>query len=125
VHDGLRWSTRKSAFRTSAQKIVLLFGDAPPHLEQLPLCVELAQNFRRRQHGRISTISCRHRLPEFKLIAEAGGGEAFVLKDSPRILEELVVLIFGERHRAEVMSFFDLHPDPDAGASKEKGRIGR
>lgn len=110
VEEGLKWAIFNNEFRPSARKVVLLFGDRPPHEEDLPLCLSLATQFRNEQNGVVSTITCRQRypIPHFGEISRAGGGEAFTLKDSRRIMEELLVLLFGSRHRKDVVEFFEL-----------------
>lgn len=110
VEEGLKWALANNDFRPSARKVILLFGDRPPHEEDHPLCVSLASQFRNDQNGIVSTITCRQNypIPHFVQISRAGGGEAFILKDSRRIMEELLVLLFGNRHRKDVVAFFEL-----------------
>ncbi len=112
VQEGLRWSLANNAFRRKARKMILLFGDAPPRPRDLPTCLWVAGQFRDRDGGIVSTITCRsrQRLPEFVAIAQAGGGEAFLIQNHARIMEELLVLIFGGEHRKDVIRFFGLEP---------------
>jgi len=73
VVAGLRWAVTQNGFRRRARKVVLLFGDAPPHKQDVRRCVEAAAAFRRTQGGIVSTVTCGGRpLPEFVRIAEAG-----------------------------------------------------
>ena len=115
VHYGLQWSISNNAFRPGARKVILLFGDAPPHPQDINVCLALARQFHEDQGGIVSTISCRNMrgIPEFVAIARFGGGEAFLLNDHRRIMEELLVLMFGNKHREEVMKFFELQAMPD------------
>ncbi|MHB8867097.1 MAG: VWA domain-containing protein [Pirellulaceae bacterium] len=110
VHEGLRWSIEQNAFRPQARKVILLFGDAPPHREDLPACLRMVSDFHGQQQGIVNTVTCRspRKLPEFLEIAEVGGGEAFVTADERQIMTQLVVLVFGSRHRAKVMEAFQL-----------------
>ena len=110
VDDGLEMAIQKNAFRPAARKAVLLFGDAPPHANRVMRCLELAQGFHQGQHGFISTITCQSpwSLKEFQEIARTGGGEAHVLSKPEMLMEDIVVAIFGERHRKDVFKFFDL-----------------
>ena len=41
-------------------------------------------------------------MPEFYAIADAGGGEAFLTTDTKQIMTQLMVLVFGGRHREKV-----------------------
>ena len=110
VQDGLRWAVRKNEFRPRARKVILLFGDAPPHPQDLTTCLRIASDFQGQQDGLVSTVTCRslRRLPEFVEIAELGGGEAFMTTDEREIMTQLIVLVFGSRHRSKVLEAFRL-----------------
>ena len=110
VDEGLRWSSRQNQFRPAARKVILVFGDAPPHEENLKKCLELASGFKGQQKGIVSTVTCRSTapLPEFYEIARAGGGEAFLTSNQREIMTQLMVLVFGSRHREKVLEAFKL-----------------
>ena len=108
VDQGLSWATQQP-FRRSARKVILLFGDAPPHPGRAVSCQKMASDFRKRG-GVISTVTCRNirRMPDFVSIAELGGGEAFLTTNEREIVTQLVVLVFGSQHRDKVVKAFDL-----------------
>lgn len=108
VDAGLEWATGQ-AFRRSARKVVLLFGDAPPHPSQSVSCQKMASDFRKRG-GVVSTVTCRNfrQMPDFVAIADLGGGEAFVTSDEREIVTQLMILVFGSKHRDKVIEAFDL-----------------
>lgn len=108
VLEGLESATEDNRFRPSARKVVLLFGDAPPHEGDYRRCLAVAQTFHREQGGVVSTVSCRVQIPELADIAEAGGGEAFLADDERDLMRHLVVLIFGSEHREQVERAFNL-----------------
>lgn len=110
VHEGIRWSIEQNTFRRRARKVVLLFGDAPPHQQHLPTCLRLASDFHGMEQGIVSTITCRapRKLREFVEIADVGGGEGFLTTDEHQIMTQLIVLVFGSRHRAKVLEAFKL-----------------
>jgi hypothetical protein len=110
VDEGLAWSTSKNSFRPTARKVILLFGDAPPHPQKLARCLQLASQFRSQNKGIVSTITCHSDEPleEFVEIAQAGGGEAFTSADQRQIMTQLMVLVFGSRHREKVIEAFKL-----------------
>jgi Mg-chelatase subunit ChlD len=109
VHAGLQWATDNNRFRSRARKVILLFGDAPPHQNRRSLCLKLAGDFRN-DGGVVSTVTCRHRerLPEFVEIAQMGGGEAFLTSNEREIMTQLIVLVFGSQHRRKVLEAFEL-----------------
>lgn len=110
VNHGLRWSIEKNRFRRRARKIIMIFGDAPPHASRMDECLLLASRFRKKQGGNVSTVTCRKdsELSQFVEIAQLGGGEAFRTRDEREIMSKLIVLIFGSQHRGKVLEAFDL-----------------
>lgn len=110
VVEGLKWSLEKNSFRRRARKIILLFGDYPPHEGDQSQCVELVTNFRYQQKGVVSCVTCRRpkHMPEFNEIASAGGGESFLTGNDREIMTQLVVLVFGNKHRKKVIEAFKL-----------------
>jgi Mg-chelatase subunit ChlD len=110
VDEGLYWSISQNNFRPSARKVILIFGDAPPHPEKQKRALELAENFRAQHKGVVSTITCQSStpMPEFYEIAAAGGGEAFLTTDQRQLMTQLMVLVFGSKHRDKVLEAFKL-----------------
>lgn len=110
VHSGLEWAVRDNQFRSRARKVILVFGDAPPHRQHLQRCLQIAADFRRTQQGIVSTVTCRGglRLTQFVDIANAGGGEAFLTSDERQIMTQLMVLVFGSKHKEKVIEAFRL-----------------
>lgn len=110
VHEGLRWSVSNNQFRPKARKVILLFGDAPPHPQDLGTCLSIASDFQQQNGGVVSTVTCRRGsfLDEFYDIAKMGGGEAFLTGNERQIMEQLLVLVFGSEHRGKVLEAFEL-----------------
>jgi len=110
VHEGLQWSVKNNRFRSTARKVILLFGDAPPHRQFLDDCLRTAADFHNQNQGIVSTVTCQKpfQLSEFEKIAKVGGGESFLTSDERQIMTQLLVLVFGSRHRAKVMEAFEL-----------------
>jgi Mg-chelatase subunit ChlD len=110
VDEGLYWSSTENQFRPQARKVILVFGDAPPHREKLQRCLQIATDFRKSEKGIVSTVTCRSSspLPEFYEIAMAGGGEAFLTSNQREIMTQLMVLVFGSQHRQKVIEAFKL-----------------
>jgi DNA-directed RNA polymerase subunit RPC12/RpoP len=110
VQAGLQWTIDNNTFRPAARKVILLFGDAPPHAESQNACERLARTFRGQAKGLVSTVTCRAGapMPEFYAIADAGGGEAFLSANEKQIMSQLMVLVFGSQHREKVLEAFRL-----------------
>jgi hypothetical protein len=112
VDEGMYWSINQNNYRPNARKVILVFGDAPPHPNKLARCLDLADEFRKGK-GIVSTITCHSDEPmkEFYEIAKSGGGEAFLARDQRQIMTQLMVLVFGSRHREKVIEAFKLLED--------------
>lgn len=110
VQEGLRWAIDNNEFRKDAAKVILLFGDAPPHLQDQSTCERHAAEFHAKQQGIVSTVTCRKpmKIAEFVKIASAGGGESFLVSEPKLIVEQLVILVFGSEYRDKVLEAFKL-----------------
>jgi len=110
VQEGLRWAVESNDFRPRARKVILLFGDAPPHPQDKTTCLRIASDFNRQHKGVVSTVTCHspRRLPDFVEIAEVGGGESFLTSDRRQIMTQLMVLVFGSKYRGKVVEAFRL-----------------
>lgn len=110
VLDGMKWAVNNNKFRRRARKVILVFGDAPPHSGDQSECLEIATNFRLQQKGLVSTVTCRRgsHLDAFTEIAKYGGGEAFLTSNDREIMTQLMILVFGNRHRKKVVEAFRL-----------------
>lgn len=114
VQEGMRWAIHNNQFREYSQKVMLIFGDAPPHPGDLRTCLSMASDFRENQKASVNTITCRKSspLPEFYMIAQAGGGEAFVMSGIGDLMKELLVITFGASDREQVLKFFEVDDLP-------------
>ena len=83
----------RNEFRPAARKVILLFGDAPPHSARHADCLRIASDFNRQNRGVVSTVTCRKqtKLREFVEIAQVGGGEAFLTSDEEQIVTQLMI----------------------------------
>ena len=108
VRRGLAWAMDYNTFRPEARKVILLFGDAPPHRQDQSACRQLAADFRSRYGGLVSTVQCRQVIPAFREIAYKGEGESFSLQDSRELVEHLMVLVFGSHYREKIVEAFAM-----------------
>lgn len=110
VEAGLQWAISENSFRKNARKVIIVFGDAPPHADKLPVCIRGVDNFHRYHDGIVSTITVQANRPmsEFSQISRAGGGVSLAMGDARQLMEELIVQVFGSQHRSKAISFFGL-----------------
>lgn len=59
VADGLRVAIRDMKWNRKSKKFILLIGDAPPHLEDMPGAVKMIQHFRDNMGGKLSVLDIR------------------------------------------------------------------
>ena len=110
VDKGLEWAIKQNSFRPEARKVILIFGDAPPHSATQKKCEMMAADFSAQQKGVVSTVTCRDldTMPEFDAISQAGGGETFLTRESREIMTQLLVLVFGSKYRGKVLEAFEM-----------------
>lgn len=114
VFDGLKVAIDRLRWRKKAFKVVLLFGDAPPHARQVQACLSLAGRFSRR-NGRIHTIYTdvgasegaldsdgKKAVAAFRSIARYGGGEFSFIDQESQIVQALQTMIFGKEYAKDV-----------------------
>ncbi|MEL6109353.1 MAG: vWA domain-containing protein [Planctomycetota bacterium] len=125
VQAGMRVAINDNSYRSKAQKVMILFGDAPPHEADLPECLTFAKRFRGYGKGQVHTVTCRAStpLPEFYAIAREGGGDAFVMNQADRLMEELLALAFGPKNREEVLRFFDVETVERTNQRRSRRRV--
>ena len=106
----MQWAISENQFRKNARKVIIIFGDAPPHADKVPVCIRGVDNFHRYHNGIVSTITVQSNSPmsEFSQISRAGGGVSLAMGDTHKLMEELIVQVFGSQHRSKAISFFGL-----------------
>jgi len=115
IDEGLRVAIKKMNWRPKAKKIIVLIGDAPPHAETIQDCTQQVVAFRQQMNGMVSTLDTTidtfkpstqfaaeynasdRVLPDFRLLADLGGGEAARLSDVELLIRQMVVMVFGSR----------------------------
>jgi len=113
VLSGLRAAIHRTPWRPKTQRIVLLFGDAPPHDDDMALVERTVTEFKGVVHAMDVTGYGRKggaggRLASFAWIAKWGRG-AFVRSGNDRdLLREILVLTLGPQHRRAVEALFGL-----------------
>ncbi|MHC4939446.1 MAG: HEAT repeat domain-containing protein [Planctomycetota bacterium] len=115
VLEGMRQAISKTPWRPKAQRVVILFGDAPPHRDDEALLERTIREFKGVVHtvdvtGYGRAIQVKRGLPvhhaSFERIAKWGRG-SFVRSGNDReLLREILVLTLGPEHRLAVEAIF-------------------
>ena len=110
----------RNPWRPGAKKVIVLFGDAPPHVKEQRACEQLAARFRQ-QGGIISAVqipsgalgfgadkeSDRDLRRALTRITNAGGGETVPMGKEAEIVHHLLTLVFGSRWRSNVVKEYE------------------
>jgi len=115
IYDGLDKSMNEEHWSQGTVKVIIVFGDAPPHPEDdgLNKVYNLIAKWHKETGGVVSCIdtgtgpnSTAKIMDEFKDMAKAGGGDATLLQDEKGIIQQLVVYIFGADYKEQVEKVF-------------------
>jgi len=127
VTQALRDSENLIGWRSGAQRVVIIIGDAPPHARELAEAAEIAERFKSRG-GRLSLLDSRVEanrallgrgtptgsgvdlvkqgvMPVFRRLARLGGGTAATLAAERQLMKTLALLIFDDRFHDELAPF--------------------
>ncbi|HWB21014.1 MAG TPA: HEAT repeat domain-containing protein [Phycisphaerales bacterium] len=110
VYKGLHHALASLSWREDSRKVLILIGDAPPHVGEGELCVDLA----RRAHALLKlTTHCiaaeGKPVKFFDEIAEVGHGRVVNLKDESDLVAQIVGLSLGDRFDTQFREFFQMY----------------
>ncbi len=118
LDEGLRVAINEFNWDKSSKKIILLIGDAPPQPQEMQKAKELEEKFRNQMNGMVAALDTSTRnnealepgarrtvMPEFKLLAEAGGGESALMIDEEKVIRQMVILAFGTKWESYLDEF--------------------
>lgn len=118
VDEGLRVAVNELNWEKGSKKIILLIGDAPPHKQDMQKAKALAEKFRSQMGGMVATLDTSIKsfqsvdpanqqtvMPEFRQLAEAGGGESALMTDEVKVIRQMVVLAFGTKWESYLDEF--------------------
>jgi HEAT repeat protein len=112
VLAGLRDAVDRTPWRDGTHRVIVLFGDAPPHEREQPLVEALCKEFKGTIHaadvGSYGAEGARIPLTAFQQIAGWGRGGAVALTDERDLLRNLLVFTLGPRFREAVETLFGL-----------------
>ena len=118
MDEGLRVALNEFNWDKNSKKIILIIGDAPPHPQDMQKTIAMVEKFRNQMGGTVATLDTsvqsnqltgtgisRSVLPEFTLLAEAGGGESARMVDEEKVIKQMVVLAFGAKWESYLDEF--------------------
>jgi Mg-chelatase subunit ChlD len=108
VYPAMKLACTQLSWRTAAEKVLVIVGDAPPHVGYGGMCVNLAQ--RGRDEAKLTTHCIQAKgkdVKHFPEIAKAGGGRCVSLKDNDLLMAEITGLSLGDRYQDEFQEFFE------------------
>ena len=110
VYPAMKLACTQLNWRTTADKVLVIVGDAPPHVGYGALCANLAQ--RGREEAKLTTHCIEAKAKDvkhFPEIAKAGGGRCVSLKDNDLLMAEIAGLSLGDRYQDEFREFFETY----------------
>jgi len=110
VYDALNLAFTKLTWRPEASKVLVLVGDAPPHVGEGGLCVNLAERAKTEAKLITHVIQVEGKeVKHFPEIAKAGGGRCVTLEDDDRLIAEIAGLTLADRYEEEFAEFFRIY----------------
>lgn len=108
VYPALRLAYGRLTWQPEHVRVLVLVGDAPPHVGYGALCVRLAERAHRAQVTTHVIDVERKPVKHFAEIAEAGGGRCVSLgsEGTDSLIIEIAGLTLGERFGPELREFF-------------------
>ncbi len=110
VYPALKLAFTQLTWRPESTKVLILVGDAPPHIGYGQMSADLAK--RARDEARVTTHTIQAEGKEVKFfdaIAKAGGGRCVSLEDDDLLIAEITGLTLGDRYEDEFRQFFEVY----------------
>lgn len=130
IDDGLTDSIEHSGWRLGARKLIIVVGDAPMKAAQLKRVVRIIEGFRL-DGGTVSSLDVSDQanphlleakvgrrvnralyrsapMHAFRVMGEAGGGDAATLDGETKLTKRLITLIMGDQFANEMHALLDI-----------------
>ena len=116
VYSALKLAYTKLTWRYEHDKVLVLVGDAPPHIGFGAKCVDMAR--RAQEDAELTTHVIQTRgskkkedIKHFPEIAEAGAGKCVDLEEDEALITEIIGLTLGGAFEEEFREFFQVYLD--------------
>jgi hypothetical protein len=109
VYEALELAYTKLSWEPQHDRVLVLVGDAPPHIGYGKRCVEMARQAA--ANGCTTNVIQTERddVDHFKEIADAGQGRCVHLEEDDRLVGEIAGLTLGDRYGDELRDFFETY----------------
>ncbi|MHC5113468.1 MAG: vWA domain-containing protein, partial [Planctomycetota bacterium] len=109
VHPALKMAYTQLAWEREHARVVILVGDAPPHVGFGRRCVDLARQGAERGFVTHTIETEAKPVEHFADIAAAGGGSCVPLDDDDQLIPEITGLTLGETFGDEFRELFSIY----------------
>ncbi|MBI5616269.1 MAG: VWA domain-containing protein [Gammaproteobacteria bacterium] len=130
ILEGLKQGIDETGWQAGARRIVILVGDAGPHRDDMSTIVKKVERFAA-SGGIVSTLDVSDEanpsmvenrvgrkvnralyrsepMYEFRLIADAGNGDAATLEQESSLTKRLIILIIGDQFARQMQALLDI-----------------
>jgi hypothetical protein len=112
VFPALKAALLQLSWRPVSSKVLVVVGDAPPHIGLGGQCVNMIENARNQFQLTAHVIQAEGKeVKFFPEIAKAGGGRCVSLEDDDTLMAEITGLALGDRFQDEFREFFRVYLD--------------
>jgi Mg-chelatase subunit ChlD len=110
VFPALKSALSELAWRPASSKVLVIVGDAPPHVGSGTQCVNAVERARDQFQLTTHVIQAEGKdVKFFPEIAKAGGGRCVSLDDDDTLMGEIAGLALGDRFQNEFREFFRVY----------------
>jgi len=110
VYPAMKLAFTKLSWRKESTKVLVLVGDAPPHVGFGAQCVDMAERARGSAQVTTHAIQVEGKdVKHFPEIAKAGGGRCVSLADDDSLMAEITGLTLADRFEQEFREFFQVY----------------
>jgi hypothetical protein len=109
VHPALDLAFTRLSWDPDRVLVLVLVGDAPPHVGFGAHCVALARRGAEKELTTHVIQASPREIDHFAAIAEAGGGECVVLEEDDRLVPRIAGLAIGDAFEEELRELFAIY----------------
>lgn len=110
VYPAMQVALTRLHWQSATTKVLIVVGDAPPHVGYGTQCVQLAQQGREAAKLTTHMIQAKGKpVKHFPEIAKAGGGQCVALANTDKLMAEITGLTLADHYQDEFREFFQAY----------------